>query len=87
MKSKTILIAIATMLALPLSAFAAEESTNTDLGTLDKNKAAEAFKKQVTVSDAEIAAIPDPKISAPSVPSSAAMVASTLVNPGFPYRV
>ena len=34
------------MLAIPFSAFAAEESVNTDLGTINKEKAGEAFKKR-----------------------------------------
>jgi Protein of unknown function (DUF3604) len=44
MKTKT-LITIAALLAISFTAFAADETT-TDIGTLDKDKAGEAFKKR-----------------------------------------
>ena len=46
MKATTLAAAIAASLALPFLAFAAEEPVNTDIGTLDKEKAGEAFKKR-----------------------------------------
>ena len=46
MKTTAFATAIATLLANPFSAFAAEESVSTDIGTLDKEKAGEAFKKR-----------------------------------------
>ncbi len=45
MKTKRRVITIATLLAISLTAFAADE-TATDIGTLDKDKAGEAFKKR-----------------------------------------
>ncbi|HYJ04937.1 MAG TPA: DUF3604 domain-containing protein [Chthoniobacterales bacterium] len=47
MKKTTVLaITIAASLAITFAAFAADETVNTDLGTLDKEKAGEAFKKR-----------------------------------------
>ena len=46
MKTKALATTIAALFALSLPAFAADESVNTDLGTLDKEKAGEAFKKR-----------------------------------------
>ena len=46
MKTKALVTTIATSLAISLTAFAAEETANTDVGTLDKDKAGEAFKKR-----------------------------------------
>ena len=45
MKTKTLVTTIAALFAISFTAFAAEE-TNTDIGTLDKEKAGEAFKKR-----------------------------------------
>lgn len=45
MKIRTSLIAFTALLATTFPAFAAEESVQTDLGTLDTAKAGEAFKK------------------------------------------
>ena len=46
MKTKRLVIAIAASLAISFTAFAADETVNTDIGTLDKEKAGEAFKKR-----------------------------------------
>ncbi len=46
MKSKPLVTTVAALLAIPFAVFAAEESANTDIGTLDKAKAGEAFKKR-----------------------------------------
>src|SRR5690242_10559028 len=46
MKTKNLATTIAAALAISFTAFAAEETASTDLGTLDKDKAGEAFKKR-----------------------------------------
>ncbi len=46
MKTTALATTIAALLAIPFFAFAAEETVNTDLGTLNKEKAGEAFKKR-----------------------------------------
>ena len=46
MKSKALVSSVASLLALTCAAFAADEAVNTDVGTLDKAKAGEAFKKR-----------------------------------------
>ena len=46
MKTKTLVLNIATALAISFTAFAADEPTTGDAGTLDKDKAGEAFKKR-----------------------------------------
>ncbi len=46
MKTKALVTTIATLLAISFTAFAADETASTDLGTLDKEKAGEAFKKR-----------------------------------------
>jgi hypothetical protein len=46
MKTKPLVTIIATLFATSLTSFAAEEATNTDIGTLDKETAGEAFKKR-----------------------------------------
>jgi hypothetical protein len=46
MKNTALVTSIATLLALSFTAFAADETVGTDIGTLDKDKAGEAFKKR-----------------------------------------
>jgi hypothetical protein len=46
MKTKKLITAFVALFTICVVAFAAEEAVNTDLGTLDKEKAAEAFKKR-----------------------------------------
>ena len=46
MKTSLHTTTIAALAAVPFFAFAAEEAVNTDIGTLDKDKAGEAFKKR-----------------------------------------
>jgi hypothetical protein len=46
MKTTTLATTIAALLAIPFSAFAAEETVNTDVGTLNKETVGEAFKKR-----------------------------------------
>ncbi len=46
MNTTALATTIATLLAIPFCAFAADEAVNTDIGTLDKEKGGEAFKKR-----------------------------------------
>jgi Protein of unknown function (DUF3604) len=46
MKTKTLVTTIAALFAVSYTAFTAHESTNTDIGTLNKDTAGEAFKKR-----------------------------------------
>jgi hypothetical protein len=46
MRTTALVTTVATLLAISITALAADENVNTDIGTLDKEKAGEAFKKR-----------------------------------------